>query len=125
MVHGVAGVEGTGQAGVRPIEDTESGGDCDFHAPSWGHCRQNHNLVKMLGDRAGGLQPLYNPGEGVERGRTVALRGTGRADSCCWEGKDHEEHQMWSSGGRGLNRYRGEPSNSLPGHGEPNGLNLF
>lgn len=39
VVHGVAGVEGTGQAGIGPIEDTKSGGRCDFHAPPRGHCR--------------------------------------------------------------------------------------
>lgn len=57
MVHGVAGVEGTRQAGVRPIEDTKSGRGCDFHVPPWGHCRENHNLVKRLD---GGLQPFYS-----------------------------------------------------------------
>lgn len=75
MVHGVAGVEGTGQAGVGPIEDTESGGDCDFHAPSWGHCRQNRNLVRMLGDGAGGLQPLYNPWGVDGEGQNSEVRG--------------------------------------------------
>lgn len=101
MVHGVAGVEGTGQAGVGPIEDTESGGDCDFHAPSWGYCRQNHNPMRMLGDGAGGSQPLCNQWWVDGGGRAVELGGTGRADSCCGEGKAHEGHQMWSSGGEG------------------------
>jgi hypothetical protein len=33
VVHGVAGVEGAGQAGIRAIEDVESVRDRDFHAP--------------------------------------------------------------------------------------------
>lgn len=52
MVHGVAGVEGTGQACVRPIEDTESTGDCDFHAPPRGHQREKQTEPRETEGRA-------------------------------------------------------------------------
>ena len=41
VVHGVAGVEGAGQAGIRAIEDVEGVRYCDFHAPPWWHCGQS------------------------------------------------------------------------------------
>lgn len=49
VVHGVAGVEGAGQAGVRAVEHVQGGWHCDFHGPRWWHCRQSHKLGEHSG----------------------------------------------------------------------------
>ena len=86
MVHGVAGVEGAGQAGIRAIEDVEGGRYCDFHAPPWWHCGQSHKLVRILADKAREGAKACAPGgerSGAELGQ---LAGSLMAEIRGWGG---------------------------------------
>lgn len=61
----------------------------------------------------------------MERGRAVELGALAGRTAAVGKAKPMRDTRCGHQEERGQNRRRGEPSNSLPGHRQPNGLDLF